>query len=71
MTTLPAPPLRNLQVEIINLLKEDIPEVQLIEIKALIARYLLEKARDATDRVWDEKVYTQATIDKLLAEEVH
>lgn len=62
-------PFTNLQMEMINLFAKEIPEPQLLEIKSMIARYLLEKARDAADVAWDNKGYTQTTINKLLNEE--
>lgn len=62
-------PFTNLQMEMINLFAKEVPEPQLLEIKSMVARYLLEKARDAADAAWDSKGYTQTTIDKLLNEE--
>lgn len=62
-------PFTNLQMEMINLFAKEVPEPQLLEIKSLIARYLLEKARDAADAAWDSKGYSQATIETLLNED--
>jgi hypothetical protein len=36
----------------------DIPETDLLELRKLIAKFLLEKARDKADASWDEKGYT-------------
>jgi hypothetical protein len=62
-------PFTNLQMEMIHLFAKELPESQLLEIKTLIAKYLLEKTRDAADAAWDKKNYSQKTIEKLLNEE--
>ena len=62
------PPLSNLQVEMLKLFANDIPEENLEEVKSLIAKYLLEKARDKADEVWVKKGYTNETFERLLNE---
>lgn len=62
------PPLSNLQVEMLKLFANDIPEENLKEVKSLIAKYLLEKARDKVDEVWVKKGYTNETFERLLNE---
>jgi hypothetical protein len=59
-------PFTNLQMEMIHLFAKELPGNQLLEIKTLIAKYLLEKTRDAA---WDKKGYSQKTIENLLNEE--
>ena len=59
-------PFTNLQMEMIQLFSKEIPEPQLLEIRTMIAKYLLEKARDTADAAWDRKGYTQTTIEQLL-----
>jgi hypothetical protein len=59
-------PFTNLQMEMIHLFAKELPENQLLEIKTLIAKYLLEKARDTADAAWDKKGYSQKTIENLL-----
>ncbi len=49
------PPLTNLQSELLKLFAAQIPEEHLKELKNVIARFLLEKARDKADTIWDEK----------------
>lgn len=44
----------------------DLPEEQLIELKRVIARFLLERARDKADEIWDEKGYNDAELNDLL-----
>ena len=60
------PPLTNLQAELLKLFARQIPDEQLEELKNVIARFLLEKARDKADKIWDEKGYDEQAIDKLL-----
>ena len=46
-----SPPLSNIQAELLKLFVADIPEKHLVELKNIIARFLLEKARDKADSV--------------------
>ncbi len=48
-------PLSNLQVELLKLFAQNIPEQDLIQIKLLIAQYLAQKATELADKVWEEK----------------
>ncbi|MCY7422134.1 MAG: hypothetical protein LH478_10390 [Chitinophagaceae bacterium] len=67
-TTVLNPPLSNLQVEMLKLFATDIPEENLEEVKILVAKYLLENARDKADEVWQAKSYTDESFEKLLNE---
>lgn len=60
------PPLTELQMEMLKLFATKVPEKDLIEIRNMIARYLLEKARDEADAIWDEKGYTNEKLKELL-----
>jgi hypothetical protein len=64
----PATPFTNLQAELLRLFAAEIPEEHLRELKKIIAQFLLEKARDKADKIWDERGYTQQTIEHLLNE---
>lgn len=59
-------PLTNLQREMLSLFAKNVPESYLIEIKTMIARYLLEKAMNESDKIWDERGYTEKTMNELL-----
>jgi hypothetical protein len=52
------PPLTNLQIELLKLFSRSIPEADLMTIRDMIARFLLEKSFDYADEAWDEKGYT-------------
>ncbi|MCU0425711.1 MAG: hypothetical protein MUF71_08820 [Candidatus Kapabacteria bacterium] len=62
-------PFTNLQREMLSLFAKDIPEVYLAEIKTMIARYLLEKAMDEADKIWDERGYSADSINEFLHSE--
>jgi hypothetical protein len=46
------PPLSNIQAELLKLFSADIPDKHLFELKNMIARFLLDKARDKADTIW-------------------
>lgn len=60
------PPLSNLQVELLKLFSTDVPDNDLAEIKNMIARFLLDKARDNSDAIWVEKGYTDEVLQQII-----
>jgi hypothetical protein len=60
------PPLSNIQAELLKVFSADIPDKHLAELKNIIARFLLDQARDKADAVWDEKGYTDEKLQQLL-----
>ena len=60
------PPLTELQAEMLKLFATKVSEEDLIEIRNMIARYLLERARDEADAIWDERGYTDEKLKQLL-----
>jgi hypothetical protein len=60
------PPLSNVQAELLKLFSAEIPENHLLELKKVIAKFLLDKARDKADAIWDEKGYTDDTLQQIL-----
>ncbi len=60
------PPLSNLQAELLKLFSAEIPESHLIELKNIMARFLLEKARDKADSVWEQRGYTDESLEQML-----
>lgn len=59
-------PFTNLQMEMLKLFATKVSEEDLITIRDMIARYLLERARDEADRIWDERGYTDEKLQQLL-----
>ena len=62
------PPLSNVQAELLKLFSFDIPDKQLKELKKVISLFLLEKARDKADAIWDKKGFTDDTLQQILNE---
>lgn len=60
------PPLSNIQAELLKLFAADIPDSHLAELKKVIARFLLEKARDKADSIWDVKNYSDQKLEQIL-----
>ena len=60
------PPLSNVQMELLKLFAHNVSEKDLSEIKKMIAHYLLEKARDRADEIWDERGYTDEKLKAML-----
>jgi len=63
-----SPPLTNVQSELPQLFNAEIPDKDLEELKTIIARFLLDKARDKADIVWNEKGYTDEKLQQILSE---
>ena len=60
------PPLSNIQAELLQLFSTDISEKHLTELRGIIARFLLDKAMDKADAIWDEKGYTDEKLLEIL-----
>ena len=43
-----------------------LPDEQLQELRFVVARFLMEKARDRADKIWFEKGYDDTTLEKLI-----
>ncbi len=62
MTTIQAP-LSNLQLELIKLFRYELPDEQLLEIRRLLARYFAQKVTHEMSQLWDEKGWSDETIE--------
>ena len=60
------PTLTNVQVELLKIFALHLPDEQLQELKLVVARFLMEKARDRADKIWVEKGYDETRLEKLL-----
>jgi hypothetical protein len=54
--------LSNLQLELLKIYKYSISDVQLQEIKLILAQYFAKTASDEMDRLWDENGWTNETM---------
>ena len=52
------PPLTNLQLELLKLYANQLPEEQLVEIKMLLGKYFAQKATEAMGKTWQEQQLT-------------
>ncbi len=48
-------PFNNIQLELLKLFADNVPNEDLLAIKELISRYFFEKAKDEADRIWEAK----------------
>ncbi len=60
--------LSNAQLELLKLFSRPMSDEELKELKTLLANYYVKKATDEIDRLWEERGYTQETMDKWLNE---
>jgi len=58
-------PLNEVQVSLLKL-TEGLSENELLELKKLLIAYKAERLAKLTDRVWDEKGWTQETMNQFL-----
>ena len=63
-----SPPLTNVQSVLLQLFNAEIPDKDLEELKTIIARFFLDKARDKADIIWNEKGYTDEKLQQILSE---
>jgi hypothetical protein len=69
MSTQVSTPFTNLQLELLRVYAMHLPDEDLLAIRRMIAKYLLEKARTKASQISREKGYNQATLEKWLNEE--
>jgi hypothetical protein len=61
--------LSNLQQELLKLYSSGISEADLLHIKCYLAKYFAFKAIGEADQIWDEKGYTNDTMNQWLDSE--
>ena len=54
--------LSNLQVELLKVFTYDLSDLQLHEIKTLLANYFAEKATNRMDELWEERGWSNETM---------
>ena len=55
--------LTNLQLELLKIFSYQLPDNQLVEIKNILAKYFADKASDEMDKLWQEKSWTNKTME--------
>lgn len=63
------PPFTNVQLELLKVFATQLSDEDLQELKKIIAKFLLEKARDRADEIWDERGYDEETMEVWLNED--
>ncbi len=58
--------INNAQIELLKLFAIGFPDEYLIELKKLIANFLVEKILNQGDKIWEERAYTKETFDKFV-----
>ena len=58
--------LTNLQQELLKIYSFDIKDEDLKNVKRILADYFMDKAIDEASKVWEEKGYTNETVDEWL-----
>ena len=66
MTTVLKQPLSNLQLELLEIFARPVANDDLLAIKKMLADYFAQKAMDEADALWEERQYTQTTMDNWL-----
>lgn len=61
-----SPRFSNVQLELLRLYSRDVPDDKLVEIKQLLAHYYTEKLSRRADQVWEEKGWTDDTMEEFL-----
>jgi hypothetical protein len=62
--------LSNLQIELLKVFSRNLSDVQLLEIKQILANYFAQKATEEMDKIWDEKGWTNETMEGFLKEKM-
>lgn len=66
MTTALRPPLSNLQLELLDTFSRQVTPEDLFAIRKMLADYFAQKVMDEADKLWDERSYTQDTMNQWL-----
>lgn len=67
--TQPSPPLTNVQLELLKLYAYDLPEEEMQELKKILTSFFAERIRRRTGKIWQERGYTQETMQQWLNDE--
>ncbi len=59
-------PLSNLQLEILDTFSRQVSTEDLFAIRKILADYFAQKVMDEADKLWDERGYTQDTMNQWL-----
>ncbi len=55
----------NLQLELLKMFKYNLDESQLMELKELLSKFLVDKIDSAMDKLWNDKQWSNETMDSF------
>ena len=58
MQVKPAPPLTNVQLELLKVFALGVSDEEVVEIRRMLARYFMQKAVSGATKVWEERGYS-------------
>lgn len=58
-------PLNKAQLELLKLFSRVNSEEELMDLKRLFTRYYAERLMDKVDKLWDERGYTEADMERM------
>ncbi|OGU35294.1 MAG: hypothetical protein A2068_05240 [Ignavibacteria bacterium GWB2_35_6b] len=61
-------PLSNVQEELLKLYSQNLSPEELKELKTVLGKYFSRKATKEADKIWDNKKYSNETMDSWLDE---
>ena len=59
-------PFTNLQLELLKAFSHQLDDRELLEIRKMLATFFAQRAIEEANKVWDEKRWTDADIDRML-----
>ena len=62
-------PLTNIQAELLKVFSRQIPDEDLLELRQVMAKFLLQKARQRADVIWQANGYDDSTTNRFLSED--
>jgi hypothetical protein len=67
METLAKQPLSNLQLELLKVFSHQLNDDEIGDLKKLLVQFFSQRAIDQANKTWDEKGWTDADVDRMLA----
>lgn len=61
--------LSNAQLELLQLFSRQMSDEEVLELRNYLAQFYAKKAMDEADRLWEERGYTQNTMEDWLSDE--
>lgn len=63
-------PFSNAQLELLKAFSHDLSDSELAELKKMLAQFFAQRVVKEADRVWDEKGWTEADVERMLRKKV-